>query len=683
MDPMDFTMDEASHHSPNTHRHQCQPSQSSPNANPFAPHARDGHPYDPVYDSSSWYQTNNVPSRAGYAAPENVQWGVSSFLPAPNWQGQGVAEGHSGGQEPSTFRQSRYMGVPWNEMRAFDASPFGFNSYGSPMNSNNSASESAPGASAQASAAAAAAASPRLPSTYGQEAHARSVQHAFQIYGQSRSNRFINPESTQRRPDDIIDRSLRPNQPMPFMEQRTSYPRASRQSHNHIPRNTAFDPPHPRRRAATHTWDSDDDEDPVPEMDAETYRRNAELLFSTDLDDERSMAAMRGALASGKRVPSKEALASLEIVKLEDLEENGRTCIICYNEFGISNPEGITENPIRLPKCKHVFGDKCIKKWFEDSDSCPYCRDKLPSELSVRKTLAYESYRAARREHMLAHQRARQGFALRYPFSEESGTSRTSTSIPMQRAQDEYELAMARNVDSWGYSPPSRSTADSPESRRRQARGRIGSSRAAHLLGRPTSVGSASARWINPASNYGNPPQRGTNAPSINNTPRRSVTPGLPRQNSGSSSGSTPQTPPRNRALSGPSSSPPAEEASPPVAVGSGLPRDRQGEPALRRSFDIFTNPTSADWNSDPLNFMLNSQDPDHFNLGSRSRPHSNDPGNSSFQTLLDSGHPLGQNPPSGTSLDSSRPQQGQGDLDRSGNVDDQILRNPLPRWSR
>lgn len=57
--------------------------------------------------------------------------------------------------------------------------------------------------------------------------------------------------------------------------------------------------------------------------------------------------------------------------------------MICYNEFGIQNPDGVVEQPIRLPKCKHVFGDKCIKKWFEDSDSCPYCRDKLPSELYV------------------------------------------------------------------------------------------------------------------------------------------------------------------------------------------------------------------------------------------------------------------------------------------------------------
>jgi hypothetical protein len=260
---------------------------------------------------------------------------------------------------------------------------------------------------------------------------------------------------------------------------------------------------------------------------------------------------------------------------------------------------------------------------------------------------------------------------------------RTSASISMQRAQDEYELAMTRNVDSWGYSPPSRSTGDSPESRRRQARGRIGNSRAAHLLGRPTSVGSASARWINPASAHGNLPQRGTNVPPVNNAPRRSVTPGLPRQNSGGSSSSSSQTPPRNRGLSGFSSSPPTEEASPPVAVGSGLPRDRQverqGEPTLRRSLDFSAGPSSTGWNSDPLNFMY----PDQFNLGqsSRPRPHSNDLGNSTFQTLLDATHPLSQNPPSGTGSDANRLQQGE--PNRNSDMDGQMLGNPQPRWSR
>lgn len=84
---------------------------------------------------------------------------------------------------------------------------------------------------------------------------------------------------------------------------------------------------------------------------------------------------------SGKRVASKKALASLQSVDITDLPESERTCVICYNDFGVANPEGINEAPLRLPKCKHVFGDHCIKKWFQESDSCPYCRDKVHSEL--------------------------------------------------------------------------------------------------------------------------------------------------------------------------------------------------------------------------------------------------------------------------------------------------------------
>jgi hypothetical protein len=58
-------------------------------------------------------------------------------------------------------------------------------------------------------------------------------------------------------------------------------------------------------------------------------------------------------------------------------------CVICYNDFGQASPEGVIEAPLRLPKCQHVFGDHCLKKWFEESDSCPYCRDKVPSEPAV------------------------------------------------------------------------------------------------------------------------------------------------------------------------------------------------------------------------------------------------------------------------------------------------------------
>lgn len=57
-------------------------------------------------------------------------------------------------------------------------------------------------------------------------------------------------------------------------------------------------------------------------------------------------------------------------------------CNICYNDFGVASPEGTVETAVRLPKCKHVFGDKCIHKWLEDNTTCPYCRDKLESELA-------------------------------------------------------------------------------------------------------------------------------------------------------------------------------------------------------------------------------------------------------------------------------------------------------------
>jgi hypothetical protein len=55
-------------------------------------------------------------------------------------------------------------------------------------------------------------------------------------------------------------------------------------------------------------------------------------------------------------------------------------CVICYNRFGTDTPEGVNESPLKIPSCGHIFGDHCIKKWFQDSDNCPYCRAKVPSQ---------------------------------------------------------------------------------------------------------------------------------------------------------------------------------------------------------------------------------------------------------------------------------------------------------------
>ncbi|UNI21045.1 hypothetical protein JDV02_007073 [Purpureocillium takamizusanense] len=84
--------------------------------------------------------------------------------------------------------------------------------------------------------------------------------------------------------------------------------------------------------------------------------------------------------AEVKLIASRAALRTLQSVDKNDLPKSEQVCVICYNEYNEMSPEGVSEAPLRLPRCKHVFGDHCIKKWFEESDSCPYCRDKLPSE---------------------------------------------------------------------------------------------------------------------------------------------------------------------------------------------------------------------------------------------------------------------------------------------------------------
>ncbi|KAL3424792.1 c3h4 type zinc finger protein [Phlyctema vagabunda] len=138
----------------------------------------------------------------------------------------------------------------------------------------------------------------------------------------------------------------------------------------------SFQSPTRRHRASSTGSSEIDTEDDDSDDLAEHYHHE---IF---LNEEAALATMRGLAAHGKPVASQSAIASLEKVDMNTLTDADRTCIICYNDFNIQNPEGIMEFPLRLPKCKHVFGDKCIKKWFQDSDTCPYCRDKLPSESS-------------------------------------------------------------------------------------------------------------------------------------------------------------------------------------------------------------------------------------------------------------------------------------------------------------
>ncbi|KAF5516407.1 E3 ubiquitin-protein ligase RDUF2 [Colletotrichum siamense] len=181
-----------------------------------------------------------------------------------------------------------------------------------------------------------------------------------------------------------------------------------------------------------------------------------------DFDDIQIRAAqvMRGSVTT-KMVASNSAIQSLQSVAISDLSESERTCVICYNDFGVETPEGLKEAPLRLPKCKHVFGDHCIKKWFEESDSCPYCRDKVPSEPKVTS-------------HML------------------SGLFRRSRERDYSQGLDELSRNLAAPIHGERRSPPT----DGGESRRR-VRSRHGSFRGPGSPpfsgGRPGSFGGSSS----------------------------------------------------------------------------------------------------------------------------------------------------------------------------------------------
>ncbi|OWP03779.1 hypothetical protein B2J93_2624 [Marssonina coronariae] len=286
-------------------------------------------------------------------------------------------------------------------------------------------------------------------------------------------------------------------------------------------------------------------------------------------------------------------------------------CIICYNEFGISNPEGQVEQPTRLPRCKHVFGDICIKKWFEDSDSCPYCRDKLPSELKrlnpgppITMRMVHserERMRARWEAQILAQQGLLSGF-----YNENSSARRASATPQATAAVSPYQQntrglqQMPRHTDGWDeYVPqnPGRYTpGDYHPDRRRQARGRLASGRAGHPGGRPTSVGGSARSNMQPVNlHQGSPRHFGAAAhpTPVTGTSRRATA--IPR-----SSATHPQTPQNRASNHSPLSSSPhsPEAASPAVAVGSGVSASGRSGAESNAPLPRF-GPRSSDTNPD------------------------------------------------------------------------------------
>ncbi|KAI1496563.1 hypothetical protein F5X99DRAFT_64886 [Biscogniauxia marginata] len=284
----------------------------------------------------------------------------------------------------------------------------------------------------------------------------------------------------------------------------------------------------PRLPSSASDWSSDDDQDTL-DPDSSTYSV-IEAVSAGHLTEDRlrEQQILRGAV-SGRRVASKKAIASLQCVNISDLPENERTCVICYNDFGVANPEGINEAPLRLPKCKHVFGDHCIKKWFLESDSCPYCRDKVPSEPQYRSMTTHNVFRFMRQHHIQI-QQLQQAQAARQTQSRERErndaaappgrpTSTMLNSMPTLTSSPFSEFgyggsgdtSTARRVENsylygsrpsaWHAAPERRSPPNEFNDNRRRTRARHGSLRGSPPSGRTNSFS------MSPAGNQGNQPQ--------------------------------------------------------------------------------------------------------------------------------------------------------------------------------
>ncbi|TYI08675.1 hypothetical protein ES332_A09G016400v1 [Gossypium tomentosum] len=78
-------------------------------------------------------------------------------------------------------------------------------------------------------------------------------------------------------------------------------------------------------------------------------------------------------VGDNKPRPTPASKASIKAMPRIQVEESGKDCCICLEEFEVDE-EG------RAMPCKHLFHSGCIEKWLEIHGTCPICRFLMPTE---------------------------------------------------------------------------------------------------------------------------------------------------------------------------------------------------------------------------------------------------------------------------------------------------------------
>jgi hypothetical protein len=361
-DPMDYTMDNAQPE-PQVNfpqvapRHnQCRQPQQFQQQMDFGSPSREGHRYDPVHDSTGWYQANNTsgPSRPSFAAPPSFPHWPSH--PPSRWNAyenyqQTQASMPPGPDVPSYGASRPYLDMPWADVGPrgpFNPSPSfayngdrGLNPYSTPTTGNNTSEPGVGGNGAQPVTASMTGLeifyAVRDSQASGANQNLTPREQAQQMLQQraalrARSNASSSPFDPPTRPRE--DTNTPGNRPHPSssiqtsMEHRLGNARAMTRNPYASRNNASTDSPRTRRPASgsTNIWvESDDEDDDLLPPTIEAYRQ-AELLLATgEFTGEHTLAALRGQISRGKRVPSKEALSSLEKVDVSTLKPEDRS----------------------------------------------------------------------------------------------------------------------------------------------------------------------------------------------------------------------------------------------------------------------------------------------------------------------------------------------------------------------
>ncbi|KAG6533865.1 hypothetical protein ZIOFF_007743 [Zingiber officinale] len=122
-----------------------------------------------------------------------------------------------------------------------------------------------------------------------------------------------------------------------------------------------------------HYDDDDDDDDEDNDDDDDEDDDDEDDYFDLVVDDDNFDLVVdddyHAYFDRGSRPASAAAVEGLEMVTAEESD----SCSICLEDLGMTAPV------LAMP-CSHLFHPGCLKKWLEQSCSCPLCRFSLPQE---------------------------------------------------------------------------------------------------------------------------------------------------------------------------------------------------------------------------------------------------------------------------------------------------------------